>query len=253
MVSQPPVINSRQELVNFATEHQLGNWHEPDEVDIAARYTARPGGIGIDLDNAMGAGYCYGSWDHGGPYAELFVTICRMDVEAGKAVYGRDLAAINLATLLRIASEPGDAPAPDRIIGDLMRQLGVDQPEQLPRALARHIESTEAARKARRKLANTVSELANQVEELQAQLRELRKVGVGDYLNEGRPIPANVIEVVDQLGDRWRRITPEDHVLYGNAMEYPDESDDTEYTWRTTGGFCTDEGLLMPVKVTEVR
>lgn len=108
---ETPVFTRRDEFVAFARAHGLASWHEPDEAGIKARWTARPGGVGIDLDNAMGAGRMYGAWT-GEPRAELFVTICEVHEENGRYVYGRDLCAISLATLCAWASEPHPEPAP---------------------------------------------------------------------------------------------------------------------------------------------
>lgn len=116
-----PVFSRREDFVAFARTHGLATWHEPDEAGITARWTARPGGVGIDLDNAMNAGHCYGSWDHGGPYAELFVTICEDVEENGRRVYGRDLCAVSLATLCEWASTPLERPAR---IGDYIGEHG---------------------------------------------------------------------------------------------------------------------------------
>lgn len=121
-MSTVPVFTRREQFVAFARERGLASWHEPDQAGVTARWTVRPGGVGIDLDNAMGAGQCYGVWlPTDQPRAELFVTICEEHVEEGRAVYGRDLCAVSLATLCEWASTPLERPAQ---VGDYIGPRG---------------------------------------------------------------------------------------------------------------------------------
>lgn len=175
-----PEIRTRDELIALARE--LGtrpDWHEPDEQGVTARW----GGTELDLDNAMGV-HWYGDWLPGEPKrAEMYVILCRKEIEDGTAWRGPDIATINLANLLAWASEPHDQPAQ-----------------------------------------------------------------VGDFIGPRGPIPANVIEVEDSIGDTWIRQTPPVAV---------DDDESQLYDWATTGGggWATDESILnyLPVKVTKVR
>ena len=101
-------IRTRAEFIALASE--LGvrpDWHEPDEQAVTARW----GGTELDLDNAMGVRW-YGDWLPGEPKrAEMYVILCRKEIEDGIARRGPDLATINLANLLAWASEPHERPA----------------------------------------------------------------------------------------------------------------------------------------------
>jgi len=90
-------IDSRARFIQWAD--QIGfrqDWHEPDEQSITARVEGTP----LDFDNA-------GFWPDlnekrldGSPYNyELHVIFSERDIEDGKAVRGRDIACVNLATL----------------------------------------------------------------------------------------------------------------------------------------------------------
>jgi hypothetical protein len=89
-------INRRARFVQWARERGLRqDWHEPDEQDITARVEGTP----LDFDNA-------GSWPYsddfthaGEAHAKLHVIFSEKGAENGKAVRGRDLACVNLATL----------------------------------------------------------------------------------------------------------------------------------------------------------
>jgi hypothetical protein len=109
------LIHTRAQFVDFARRMGVRpDWHEPDEQGLTARVEGTP----LDFDNA-------GSWpaENGtNPPAELrtkgwegtvelHVIFSEKDVEAGKAVRGRDIACVNLATLCAWASEPCAASA----------------------------------------------------------------------------------------------------------------------------------------------
>lgn len=90
-------IDTRRRLIEWAAEHGLRHdWHEPDEQDITARVEGTP----LDFDNA-------GFWPDEGaksfdgqPAAvELHVIFSEKGNEDGRAVRGRDIACVNLATL----------------------------------------------------------------------------------------------------------------------------------------------------------
>lgn len=90
---------TRARMMCWAAEHGLRkDWHEPDEQGITARIEGTP----LSFDNA-------GMWpaEYGRTgTVELHVIFSEYSVENGKAVRGRDLAAVNLATLCAWASEP---------------------------------------------------------------------------------------------------------------------------------------------------
>ena len=84
---QPQLINSPEELAEFADKHNLRvDWHEPDEQSIHAYVQ------GDILDNAMGSQYDSIS-------SELNVVLF---TDAGEV--HKELAVINLASLLAWAS-----------------------------------------------------------------------------------------------------------------------------------------------------
>lgn len=98
------LIMTRARLVCWAAEHGLRmNWHEPDEQDITARVEGTP----LDFDNAgmwpADQVFDHPRWEKA---VELHGIFSERSVENGKAVRGRDLAAVNLATLCAWASEP---------------------------------------------------------------------------------------------------------------------------------------------------
>ena len=101
------LIMTRARMMCFAAEHGMRlDWHEPDEQDITARVEGTP----MDFDNAG-----FWPWEHGYDRdpatdrprrAELHVIFSELVVEGGQRVRGRDIAAVNLATLCAWASEP---------------------------------------------------------------------------------------------------------------------------------------------------
>lgn len=79
-------INEPGDLALFADQHRLRpDWHEPDEQEVSARV------VGDHLDNAMGP-----TVDHN--CGELNVVLIKE---------GKDVAVVNLATLLAWATERG--------------------------------------------------------------------------------------------------------------------------------------------------
>ena len=105
---KPQQINTPTELALFARQHGLlTDWHEPDEQDIDARIR------GGHLDNAMGTTLDdIGENNFAGEYQVILTEHTHKYVyEDGveKRVLGKDLAVINLATLLSWAAQKGEA------------------------------------------------------------------------------------------------------------------------------------------------
>ncbi len=96
---KPQQINTPQDLHLFARQHALRpDWHEPDESDIDARI------IGTHLDNATGPTMR----NEGSEYGEFNVVLVQRGWgDDGERLPDRDLAVINLATLLSWAAESG--------------------------------------------------------------------------------------------------------------------------------------------------
>lgn len=111
-----PEIRTRGQLIELAGELGVGNWHEPDQVNVTARW----GGTELHLDNAMGVRW-FGGPPFGPPRAEMYVILCREVVEEGIARRGPDIATINLANLMAWASEPHERPAE---VGDYIGPRG---------------------------------------------------------------------------------------------------------------------------------
>lgn len=87
-------IQDAQALADFATAHGLRpDWHEPDERGIGARI------VGTHLDNAMGSTTRHETE----PWSEFNVILTKEDPATSEP---RDVAVVNLATLLSWATEP---------------------------------------------------------------------------------------------------------------------------------------------------
>jgi hypothetical protein len=97
------LIMTRAQMMLFAQEHGLRlDWHEPDEQGITARVEGTP----LDFDNAGYWPMDLGFGDGNPRRAELHVIFSELCEEEGQQRRGRDLAAVNLATLCAWASEP---------------------------------------------------------------------------------------------------------------------------------------------------
>lgn len=97
-----PMIREPYDLMMFRDEHGLRvDWHEPDEKNISARI------IGRHLDNAMGSTTRHEHADWGGEF-NVVLTFVEYDEESNEHT-SRDLAVVNLATLLSWAAQYGEA------------------------------------------------------------------------------------------------------------------------------------------------
>ena len=89
------------DLTEFADKYGLReDWHEPDEKSISARI------IGRHLDNAMGSTTRHEHADWGGEF-NVVLTFVEYDEESNEHT-SRDLAVVNLATLLSWAAQHGE-------------------------------------------------------------------------------------------------------------------------------------------------
>ena len=96
-----PMIREPYDLEMFRKRHGLrDNWHEPDERGISARI------IGRHLDNAMGSTTRHEHADWGGEF-NVVLTSVEYDEESNEHT-SRDLAVVNLATLLSWAAQYGE-------------------------------------------------------------------------------------------------------------------------------------------------
>lgn len=95
------LIAGPQDLSSFAAANDLRHdWHEPDERGIGARI------IGKRLDNAMGSTARHEHADWGGEF-NVVLTRVRYDDEVNEWSQ-KDLAVVNLVTLLSWAAEHGE-------------------------------------------------------------------------------------------------------------------------------------------------
>lgn len=91
-----PMIREPYDLMMFRNQHGMReDWHEPDQQGIGARI------IGTHLDNAMGSTTRHEGEKHG-----EFNIVLTMEMGATET---RDVAVVNLATLLSWAAQYGEA------------------------------------------------------------------------------------------------------------------------------------------------